>query len=329
MTPSPPWYADAEWFRLLAQEGWPAGVPQRLSAAHPEAPVLPLVTAGRGRFEALSNYYSPLLEPEGGQGLRDAAGLVRAWKVAGVAVLNLQPVDGDAAWLVALCAALRQQGYWVFTEVAFGNWTMPLGGYDAAAYLAGRPGPLRTSLQRGRARLQRAGAWNVAVLSSPGDALEAGLQAYEQVYARSWKPQEACPGFIRSLARWMAGQGRLRLGVLRLNGEPIAAQMWFVQGETAYIYKLAYDGAHTAMSPGTVLTAHLMQHVIDTDRVSMVDFLSGDDAYKRDWMSQRRERVAVLACRKASWRGLAVGARRVLAGWRAALLALLARRGPA
>ena len=34
----------------------------------------------------------------------------------------------------------------------------------------------------------------------------------------------------------------------------------------------------------------LMRHVIDVDQVREVDFGSGDDAYKKDWMSDRRER---------------------------------------
>jgi len=38
-----------------------------------------------------------------------------------------------------------------------------------------------------------------------------------------------------------------------------------------------------------VLTAALMQHALDVDRVQTVDYLIGDDAYKREWMSHRRE----------------------------------------
>jgi hypothetical protein len=33
-----------------------------------------------------------------------------------------------------------------------------------------------------------------------------------------------------------------------------------------------------------------MEHVIDVDRVEQIDFLTGNDAYKREWMSDRRER---------------------------------------
>jgi hypothetical protein len=38
-----------------------------------------------------------------------------------------------------------------------------------------------------------------------------------------------------------------------------------------------------------------MQHVLVEDSVSAVDYLSGDDNYKQDWMSSRRERYGIAA----------------------------------
>lgn len=40
-----------------------------------------------------------------------------------------------------------------------------------------------------------------------------------------------------------------------------------------------------------------MEYVIDTYRVEDIDFLTGNDAYKQDWMSERRER-SLLSCVK-------------------------------
>jgi CelD/BcsL family acetyltransferase involved in cellulose biosynthesis len=38
-----------------------------------------------------------------------------------------------------------------------------------------------------------------------------------------------------------------------------------------------------------------MQHVIETDQVEEIDFLTGNDAYKQDWMNERRQRLG-MAC---------------------------------
>lgn len=308
---TPPWYAHPTWFRLLRAHAL-ADAGASVALPHPEGMRLHLLWTGRGRARALSNYYTPLFDFEGGQAPVDPPGLAASLGAAGVQVLDLAPIDSDAPAWRAWGQALRGAGFWVASYPAFGNWLLALAGRSYADYQAGLPGPLRTSLQRGRARLKRAGACELQVLTAPGPALEQALADYESVYARSWKPTEGAPAFIRSLALWMAEAGALRLGVLRLNGEPLAAQMWFVQEGVASIFKLAYVQDQAALSPGTVLTAHLMEHVIDQDKVHTVDFLSGDDAYKRDWMSHRRQRVGLLAFSQRHPRGWWAAAKHAL-----------------
>ncbi len=50
--------------------------------------------------------------------------------------------------------------------------------------------------------------------------------------------------------------------------------------------------------------AHMMRRAIDVDRVEVVDCLGGDDAYKREWMSHRRERWGILAMNPRTTRGV-------------------------
>jgi CelD/BcsL family acetyltransferase involved in cellulose biosynthesis len=68
----------------------------------------------------------------------------------------------------------------------------------------------------------------------------------------------------------------------------VAAQFWTVDGGTAWIHKLAHLDSAKPLSAGTTLSAALFAHVIDRDRVTWVDFGTGDDPYKRDWMEQVR-----------------------------------------
>jgi CelD/BcsL family acetyltransferase involved in cellulose biosynthesis len=96
--------------------------------------------------------------------------------------------------------------------------------------------------------------------------------------------------------RAAAGAGVLRLGVLRRGGEPVAAQYWTVAGGTARVEKLAHDEAARTLSPGTVLTALMVRHLLEQEHVAALDFGRGDDAYKAGWTGLRRQRIGVLLC---------------------------------
>lgn len=264
---------------------------------------------------SLSNYYSCLYGPVpavpgGAEQVAPAQ-----WQAAGRAMralpggaqLRLQPLDSASAWLPALESGLRQAGYWTQRFFCFGNWYQPVPPGGFAAYWAERPSALRHSVERGRRRLAKAGSWRVDIVTgceaqSPlsQTSLQEAMAAYEAVYSQSWKGAERCPAFMPGLMHTAASQGWLRLGVLWLNDQPVAAQVWLVHGGKANIYKLAYVNGHEKLSAGSVLTAALMQHTMDVDRVQEVDYLSGDDTYKADWMALRRERVGVVGFDKFS-----------------------------
>ncbi len=130
------------------------------------------------------------------------------------------------------------------------------------------------------------------------------MAAYKQVYARSWKQPEPYPDFMPGLIRLAAGRGWLRLGVAYKGTIPLAAQVWVVSYGKASIFKLAYDENFKSVSAGSLLTAELMRHVLDVDRVHEVDYLTGDDSYKSDWMKHRRERWGLKVFNPRSLDGL-------------------------
>lgn len=100
------------------------------------------------------------------------------------------------------------------------------------------------------------------------------------------------------------------------EGRPVAAQFWTVEAGTAWIHKLAHRQDADHLSAGSVLTAALMEQVIDRDGVALVDFGTGDDPYKAGWMDEKRVRFR-LDCHNpktvASWPHIAHAALRRLA----------------
>ena len=264
---------------------------------------LPLLDDG-ARLHSLANYYSSLYGPVGAL----PKGLAAYLRDNKRAVVDLHPLDPCTAELQQLKQVLSEAGYWVDDYLCFGNWCLDVAGQNYAAYLEGRPSQLRNNLQRGRGKLDKAstgtGAWHIHIQQHDDAGLEAAIAAFETVYAKSWKQPEPQPGFIPGLCRTAAREGWLRLGVLYLNEVPLAAQLWLTHNGVASIYKLAYDEEATRYSAGTVLTAAMFEQALDVDRVAEVDYLNGDEPYKRDWMSRRRERRGIIAFDLSQWQGL-------------------------
>lgn len=320
------------WFQLLAQQGLDGSTSIMLCACAADSQMLQAALAlsgdagrGTGGYGSLANYYSslygpwiwPLAEGDAADGIGGpiqaiASGLARERSVP---CLRLQPLDAQARWLAQLERALRDQAFLVDRFFCFHNWHLPCVDLRFDAYWASRPSPLRHSIERGRRRLAKAGAWKLAIHGPDSTSVAQAAQDFDTVYRQSWKQPEPFPEFIPSLIRTAQAEGWLRLGIVTLDGNPIAAQLWLVHAGKANIYKLAYVEGFERYSPGSVLTAAMMEHVLEVDRVHEVDYGMGDEPYKRDWMSHRRERVGLVAFNPRTWRGLSGAARHFGGRW--------------
>lgn len=301
----------ADWFRLLADTARHSEGVIRLctegAADAPKAMVPLLARPERRELGALSNWYTTLYAPLLAEDAKtaDLAALFRRLRLepGRWRSLRLSPMDPESPAYALTLEALRQAGWLPYPFFIFGNWYLPVGGRSYDVYAQSLPSPLRHTLKRktgafygGEGRLE---------LITGEERLEAGIQDWLRVYQASWKMPEPSPDFVPGLIRLCARRGWLRLGLAYWQEQPVAAQLWIVQAGRASIYKLAQDQRHDELSPGTVLTAYLMQHVLDVDRVTEVDFLIGDESYKQDWMPSRRERWGLIAYNPATLAGLA------------------------
>lgn len=251
--------------------------------------VLPLMRKGR-QILALANWYNFRIAPLVSSGAdRPALLAALAADLAGQAPhLILSPLPDENGETTALATALRGAGWWVITGQCDVNHVLLVAGRSYAEYLSTRPGQLRTTLKRKASKVQ------VQLTTTYDPAL---WTEYEAVYAASWKPEEGSPAFLRAFAEAEGAAGRLRMAVARVDGQAIAAQFWTVEAGTAFIHKLAHTEASKPLSPGTTLSAALFEQVIDRDGVDLVDFGTGNDGYKRDWMELVRPRYRIEAFR--------------------------------
>ncbi|MBN8501407.1 MAG: GNAT family N-acetyltransferase [Sphingomonadales bacterium] len=277
-----------EWWQGLVRQ---CGITPLIAVARDgqHRAILPLMRKGRA-IHALANWYTFRVVPVISAGADSKALLLAlAQDLAGQAPhLSLAPLGDEHGEVQQLTAALRQAGWMAFQTQCDVNHVLVVGGRTFAEYLAARPGPLRTTLKRKASKVA------VQLTTQFDPAL---WDEYEAVYAASWKPQEGAPAFLRAFAEQEGAAGRLRMAVARVDGVAVATQFWTVENGTAFIHKLAHTEASKPLSPGTTLSAALFEHVIDRDKVGLVDFGTGNDAYKRDWMEQVRPRYRIEAFR--------------------------------
>jgi hypothetical protein len=225
----------------------------------------------------LSNWhcfrFAPVFQGEASQAL--LASLVDELDATGISHVRLDPMLDDEA----LPLVLREKGWLVRFEQVNESWYIDTTGMTFEDYWRTRPSRLRNTLKR------KAKKSSLEFKMIDRFCPEAWDQA-QAVFEASWKKPDSKPALLREIMETEGRAGALRLGLAYHNGTAVAAQIWTVENGTALIHQLAYREDAKDMSPGTQLSFELFKHVLDKDRVHRVDFGIGNDAYKREWMTE-------------------------------------------
>jgi hypothetical protein len=260
--------------------------------------ILPLINSGGNTWHSLKHRYTPLysllLADDDQQQILIclAQGLSRLPLKA----LLLEPVADNDNRIYGLQQAMQSAGFSCERIFRHYNWIYRIQNESFEDYIAARPARLRNTISRKQRKLEREHGYEIRLHT--GDKVPQAMADYYAVYHASWKANEQYIELLNGIVADFSRLGWSRLAVLYVKGQPIAAQLWFVHYGKASIFRLAYHEAWKQYSPGSILTSFLMQYVIDTDEIKVIDFLTGNEAYKQDWMSERRERFA-LSCVKS------------------------------
>lgn len=275
-----------DWMRRVLNHGRSQQTPLIARASSEGALAwLFLKWVGKGRCTALANWYTlafrPIFagDPDNERKrlmLKAIARRLRRMRNAPARIL-LQPVPSSDGSSALLAQAFRRAGWFVSITPVSTSWIANVTGLSFDEYWSQRPGQLRNTYKRKRNKAE----FQIEILDRFDDG---AWREFESVYAESWKPQEGNPAFLRETAQYKGDRGKLRLGICRIDGRAVAAQFWVVDRGRAYIHKLAHREDVRELSPGTILSVEMFRHVIDVDRVDIIDFGTGNDAYKADWM---------------------------------------------
>lgn len=294
-----------DWFERLHESAFP-GKPLILQAWQGSATAwLFLAECDNAPISGIANWYSFAFRPQFhgtasraqriallaaiGRDLRDRASHARFHPI----------VDDDEVDAALIIAAFRQAGWRATPRIMAMKRLLRLApGTRFENYWADRPGKLRSTLKR---KAQRH-PLDIAIHRDMDDARWAAL---EEVFGASWKPEGDDFRFLRAFAEAEAQAGRLRLGIARIGNDPAAVELWTVENDTAYIHKLAFAERFADASPGTQLSHAMFRHAIDEDGATLIDFGTGDNDYKAQWMPQTvpMRQIDVFDLRRpASWR---------------------------
>jgi hypothetical protein len=257
-------------------------------------------------FKSLTNYYSPDFLPEQFDGSEKEFDISTFYydiqTLCNYDLIDLTPLSESST--DGVINNLSQLGFYCEKYQVSTNWTHPeIKSVEEFWQL--RPSKMKNTLKRKKDKILKTSPYEIRILNQTNNGnIEQMLQDYHEVYSKSWKKNEPYNNFIDDIAREEHKKGRLRLGVLYYNNQAVAAQIWFIFDKTAYIFKLSYDDTYRTESFGSILMEALFNHVISVDHVTTVDFLTGDDKYKADWMTVSRPLFGIKAYNKKTLKGL-------------------------
>ena len=303
-------FSTDEWFSLLREECFPHA---NAEGKETSEGVIHLVTNPYWKvltsWNSLTNFYSLHYAPVTNQTSSSAHSLAKLAVADKVALVTVDYLLRESQFFENLMGDLQGHAYTVDVEDRYSNWILPLGEETFDEYLASRSSRLKNTIKRAEKKLAKMGSLTFEVVNTNANGLSEIIEDYHDVYNKSWKAQEQSERFISRLIELCAARGELCLGFLKLDGRTLATQFWIVSDRTAFIYKLAYDPEYARLSVGSVLTKRLIEHVFD--HVDLVDYGIGDEAYKKEWMTERRQYVRVWAANRTT-----MGGRLISSIWR-------------
>lgn len=158
----------------------------------------------------------------------------------------------------------------------------------------------RRELARNRRRLEEAGA--VAhECHTCGPGLARAVEAFLRIEASGWKGQRttalACQQSTRefaTLAFRSSPQARCRADLLLLDGQPIAAGLIALSGDTGFTVKCAYDERYASCSAGLLLEVEVLKSFLTDGWAGKLDAAT-NGKHVIDLLWPGRTRVGTLA----------------------------------
>jgi CelD/BcsL family acetyltransferase involved in cellulose biosynthesis len=234
-----------------------------------QRPLRTVRLVGHGPADRLAPICAPADRP------RVAAALRRTLDTLGADVFVADELPADEGWAGLIGGlTLRREA----------SPVLPARGMDFPAFLASRSRNFREQVRRRERALRR--HHDVAFrLTEDPEALDADLDVLYRLHEARWEEQsstftEGPPrDFHRAFARLALERGWLRLWLLEVDGEPVAAWQGFRYAGSEWYYQSGRETSWDWRSVGFVLLAHSVRAALD-EGVDEYRLLRGGEQYK-------------------------------------------------
>lgn len=267
--------------------------------------IVPLFASSEGRLRTirfvghgLSDQLAPICAPgdelAAARAVRTALDqLVGSWDVFTGDVL-----PGRHSWAALLGGTLVGREASPVLDVAGLTWD---------SFVAGRSKNFRRWIRRAEDPLRELP--DVRLRMAKGATLAEDFQTLERLHHALWGHRsvtfsEANRGFLSEFVRMAMERGWLRLWLLEVDGQAVAADCLFCVGDVAYVYTGGRDPAWSSWSVGSALRVAFMRSAME-EGVREIRWLRGDEEYKRRFTSRDLGLQRVIVTRGAAanaWR---------------------------
>jgi len=221
-----------------------------------------------------------------------------AWaaRESGASLVQLQEVPGEGLFHQALARHFGRHPEAVYFAERYVRALFRPQRSGAEYLRAALPGRRLKEFRRLARRLAERGPLAYRVLG-PEDGAEDWIQGFLALEARGWKGRAgtalasapADRAFFEAVAREATRRGRLDMDGLYLGGRALALSCRIRAGEGAFAFKIAFDEAFAAFSPGVLLELAHLERVHREGRVRWIDSCAvpGHFMAQRLWRERR------------------------------------------
>jgi CelD/BcsL family acetyltransferase involved in cellulose biosynthesis len=253
-----------------------------------ESPVAGRVIRFLASGEVCTDYLTILCDPNDREVVVDAIADHLLTTRSQWDVVELSAVSRDDAVIGGVANALAAAGHQIDIRHRWNGWRLELPD-DWSAFLSRLSKSRRErtrKLLRDNVESERATLRRITSHQQLEQSFELLVRLHERRRASLGEPgafrSQRFTAFHRQVCRELLACGQLRLLILELEGEPIAAEYSLTGDDTIYYYQGGFDPQFADQRPGWLSFAASLKLAVE-EGYQYFDFMRGDEPYKASW----------------------------------------------